>query len=120
MSQKYDEGDVLKDLFSVIGNLIKIMVLLIAIIIALLLGYYLINLPEKPKVKLEDSTAAIAEVKSIVQEFWIAPDVSTIADAQQKAEVEYGKELIAHTAKYLGPNGSVGQISNGIIARIVI
>jgi hypothetical protein len=94
MSQKYDEGDVLKNLFSVIGNLIKIMVLLIVIIIALPLGYYLINLPEKPKVKLEDSTAVIVEVKSVVQEFWIAPDVNTIADAQQKAEVEYGRNLL--------------------------
>lgn len=29
-------------------------------------------------------------------------------------KVEYGKELIAHTSKFLGPNGSVAQISNGM------
>lgn len=114
MSQKHDDGDVSRELLSVIGKLINLMVLLIVIIVALPLGYYLINLPKRPKVKLEDTPAVIAEVKSVVQEFWIAPEVSTITNAEQKSEVEYGKELIAHTAKYLGPNGSVRQISNGM------
>ena len=44
----------------------------------------------------------------------MAPDVNTIADAKEKEQVVYGKELIAHTAKYLGPNGSVLKISNGL------
>ena len=114
MSQKHNDGDVTKDLLSVIRKLINLMVLLIVIIVALPLGYYLINLPKRPKVKLEDTAAVIAEVKTAVQEFWIAPDVSTITDDQQKAEVEYGKQLIAHTSQYLGPNGSVMQISNGM------
>jgi len=114
MSQNHDDDDVSKDLFSVIRKLINLMVLLIVIIFALPLGYYLIHLPKSPKVKLEDTQAVIAEVKSVVQEFWIAPELSTITDAAQKSEIEYGKELIAHTAKYLGPNGSVKQISNGM------
>ncbi|HQS07136.1 MAG TPA: c-type cytochrome, partial [Daejeonella sp.] len=114
MSQKHDDGDVSKDLLSVIRKLINLMVLLIVIIVALPLGYYLINLPKRPKVKLEDTQAVIAEAKSVVQEFWIAPEVSTIIDVEQKSEVEYGKDLVAHTAKYLGPNGSVMQISNGM------
>lgn len=114
MSQKHDDGDISKELLSVIKRLINLMLLLIVIIIALPLGYYLINMPKRPKLKLDDTAAVIAEVKTVVQEFWIAPDVSTITNAEQKAEVEYGKELIAHTAKYLGPNGSVKQISNGM------
>lgn len=48
------------------------------------------------------------------QELWIAPDVNSITDPELKKQVEYGRELIAHTAKYLGPNGSVAQISNGL------
>ena len=114
MSQKQNDGDVTKDLVSVIKMLINMMLLLIGIIVALPLGYYLINLPQRPKAKLEDTANVIVEVKAVVQEFWIAPDVSTITNTQLKAEVEYGKELIAHTAKYLGPNGSVRQISNGM------
>lgn len=48
MSQKHDDGDVSKDLLSVIRRLINLMVLLIVIIVALPLGYYLINLPKRP------------------------------------------------------------------------
>ncbi len=114
MSKKHGNGDVSDQLLSVVGRLINLMVLLIVIIVALPFGYYLINRPKTTKIKLEDTSAIRAEVKPIVQEFWIAPDVNTITDTEQKAEVEYGKELIAHTAKYLGPNGSVMQISNGM------
>jgi thiosulfate dehydrogenase len=46
--------------------------------------------------------------------FWSAPDPSTIQDIKLKARIAYGKELVAHTAKYLGPEGMVMQISNGM------
>ena len=72
MSEKQNDNDVTKDLFSVIKMLVNIMLLLIGIIVALPLGYYLFNLPERPKVKLEDTAAVLTEVKSVVQEFWIA------------------------------------------------
>lgn len=45
---------------------------------------------------------------------WKAPDINNIRDQKLKDLVTYGKDLIAHTAKYLGPNGSVMQISNGM------
>jgi hypothetical protein len=82
--------------------------------VAIPLGYYISNLPKSPELKLEDVPSSIAQVKTIVQEFWVAPETSTISDAAVKENVEYGKELIAHTAKYLGPNGSVKSISNGM------
>ena len=41
---------------------------------------------------------------------WHAPDSLSITDK----EIAYGRDLIAHTAKYLGPNGSIMQISNGM------
>lgn len=34
--------------------------------------------------------------------------------AQEQARVRYGRELIAHTANYVGPNGSVAHLSNGM------
>ncbi|SDM67977.1 thiosulfate dehydrogenase [Daejeonella rubra] len=114
MSEKQDDRNILNDLFSVINKLILVMVLLIVFMVALPLGYYISNLPKRPKVVLEDAPAVLAEVKKIVQEYWIAPDVSTISDPTEKETVEYGRELIAHTSKYLGPNGSVMQISNGM------
>ena len=53
--------------------------------------------------------------KSIAETHWIAPSTSSIADATLKAQVEYGRELIAHTARYLGVKGSVlANNSNGM------
>lgn len=41
-------------------------------------------------------------------------NLNEINDAKKLEQISYGKDLIAHTAKYLGPNGSVLQISNGM------
>lgn len=46
--------------------------------------------------------------------FWKPVDINLITDETLKKEVVYGKDLIAHTAKYLGPNGSVKKITNGM------
>jgi thiosulfate dehydrogenase len=45
---------------------------------------------------------------------WTAPEVATIADASLREKVLYGKDLIAHTAKYFGPQGTVQKMSNGM------
>ncbi len=45
---------------------------------------------------------------------WIAPDWNTVALEPNAGQIEYGKELIAHTAEYLGPEGKVLRISNGM------
>lgn len=49
--------------------------------------------------------------KAIV--YWQPKAMDAVADPALKEQVYYGRELIAHTAKYLGPNGSVLQITNG-------
>lgn len=47
--------------------------------------------------------------------FWAPATFDEIAkDAELKARIEYGKDLIAHTAKYLGPNGIVSKTTNGM------
>jgi thiosulfate dehydrogenase len=46
--------------------------------------------------------------------YWHAPDINLIKDEAMRNKVAYGKYLIVHTAKYLGPKGSVAQISNGM------
>lgn len=65
-----------------------------------------------------DSFYIEAEKKVLVQnemaKAWKPADISLITDSTLKEKVEYGKELIAHTAKYLGPNGSVKKITNGM------
>lgn len=59
---------------------------------------------------IEKKTALDAEITK----FWKPADINSISDESLKKEVEYGRELIAHTSKYLGPNGSVKQITNGM------
>lgn len=60
------------------------------------------------------SSTSASTVSTIEKDLWVAPDVNSIKDPIQKEKVLYGKELIAHTAKYFGPKGSVKPISNGL------
>ncbi|MEO7306855.1 MAG: c-type cytochrome [Ferruginibacter sp.] len=98
--------DKIKDkLVAVINKLLVVIaVLVLALILLPVIFYY--DHSGKTKEK-------IAEIKDTVN-YWIAPDINTITDAKLKEQVSYGKELIAHTSKYLGPKGSVMQISNGM------
>ena len=43
-----------------------------------------------------------------------APDTATIPRTAAGRQIRYGRELIAHTARYLGPNGSVAHLTNGM------
>lgn len=45
---------------------------------------------------------------------WHAPDSTQIPLTAEGDLIRYGRELIAHTAKYLGPKGKVRTISNGM------
>lgn len=58
-----------------------------------------------------EASGAVKEKKS---DYWQAPVVDEMPAGEDRDLVLYGKDLIAHTAKYLGPNGSVARISNGM------
>ncbi len=62
-------------------------------------------LPESVLVKEKTNDATIS--------YWQPTPLDAVTDPTLREQVNYGKELIAHTAKYLGPNGSVLQITNG-------
>jgi len=114
MPNEQDEDKVVERLISIINKLLAIIVVLVLTLIALPFIFYYGKQTDKANENTKGIvTAGIVEKKDDVA-YWIAPDVNTITDAVQKERVEYGKELIAHTSKYLGPNGSVMQISNGM------
>jgi thiosulfate dehydrogenase len=46
--------------------------------------------------------------------YWQAPSLDAISDAALREQVRYGRELIVSTAAYLGPQGSVAPMSNGM------
>ena len=70
--------------------------------------------PDKPATQIQSTATTAEPVKTAATNYWAAPAVNSITDVKQKEQVVYGQELIAHTAKYLGPSGSVSKISNGM------
>lgn len=74
---------------------------------------------EKLEPKDSDIVFAIQDIDSThlaneVIAFWTAPSLDEVKDSKKRELIEYGKELIAHTSKYLGPKGEAMQISNGL------
>ena len=109
------ENDKIKhELTSVIHKLLLIILILL---FALLIMPWVILKNNQPKDNIAKSATAplpgVTDLKSKIL-YWIAPDVNAIKDAKQKEQIAYGKDLIAHTSKYLGPNGSILKISNGL------
>ncbi|MDZ7879462.1 MAG: c-type cytochrome [Saprospiraceae bacterium] len=56
--------------------------------------------------------AALAQFDTA--KIWEAPDPLSIKAEKDAELIQYGRDLIAHTADYLGPEGSVKPISNGM------
>jgi thiosulfate dehydrogenase len=46
--------------------------------------------------------------------FWQAPPDRELPPGPAGAQIRYGRQLIAHTADYLGPKGTVAKLSNGL------
>ncbi len=51
---------------------------------------------------------------ALAADLWTAPNEKTIPTGKAGKMIRYGQELLAHTAKYFGPKGSVAQITNGM------
>ena len=61
------------------------------------------------------STESQAEVPLVSADtMWHAPDTTGLPAGEEGRLIRYGRELISRTAYYLGPEGSVAQISNGM------
>ena len=114
MPIELEDDKVHQGLLSVINKLILVIGVLVIALIAIPFIVEYSNQPDKPKENTLVTSATSEAPKKDATLYWTAPDVSSITDTEQKEQVEYGKDLIAHTAKYLGPNGSVLKISNGL------
>ncbi len=82
------------------------LVLALLIIVSLAVTNYFYQL--KKKEKNDRDFAAMTDKE------WKAPDTSLIPPTRQGDLIRYGRELILHTAIFLGPKGSVVHISNGM------
>lgn len=114
MLHEEEKEKVTKGMPPIISKLMLVVIVLVVSLITIPFIIYYSNQPDKPKEKEIVAPVLVDEPKKDTTLYWNAPDVNIITDAKQKEQVEYGKDLIAHTAKYLGPNGSVLKISNGL------
>ncbi|MEQ1585332.1 MAG: c-type cytochrome [Cyclobacteriaceae bacterium] len=55
-----------------------------------------------------------AVVEKTKPDLWRAPDLSDVPKNEEGKLIEYGRELIVRTSTFLGPNGSVKAMSNGM------
>ena len=114
MQQEQSTDQSSQGFITAINKLILIIIILVAALVTIPVVLYIKSKPANPKEENATAPVVTAEEKKNTSNYWIAPDISSITDTKQKELAEYGKELIAHTAKYLGPNGSVLKISNGL------
>jgi thiosulfate dehydrogenase len=82
----------------------------ITLIVVLLISFSLLKLyfsSKKNHLKNKEVASEIA---------WKGPDMTTDTSikGEDRSLIIYGHDLIAHTSKYLGPNGTVAKITNGM------
>jgi thiosulfate dehydrogenase len=96
-------------------SLLQILLYTLLMVLISLLGYLSLD-KIKTSELVSDSKLAYVEPDSNFTHLWTAPSDWRMMylKPEEKALVEYGKELIAHTSEYLGPKGSVKAISNGM------
>ncbi|MFM6925987.1 MAG: c-type cytochrome [Ferruginibacter sp.] len=109
MHEGYEENKIIQKLTAIINKLLLIIAVLIIALIMLPVFFSLYDKPVKTSEK-----EIIARTVSDTVTYWKAADINTITNIKLKEQVVYGEELITHTSKYFGPNGSVLKISNGL------
>lgn len=84
------------------------------LLVALFLTAILIWLERREKKLLPVNENLQAAVLPPGEILWQAPDSNAIPHDEYGELIQYGKKLIRNTARYLGPQGSVDHISNGM------
>jgi thiosulfate dehydrogenase len=86
-------------------------VTLLLILACLVLPIFFLQI--NPSTQIENTTSS--KIPTLpTSNYWMAPSINTIQDNKLKAKVNYGKDLISHTSRYFGPNGTIAQTSNGL------
>jgi thiosulfate dehydrogenase len=83
------------------------------IVSVLILSVLLVLLERREKRKRanESQQKAILSQKDLL---WVAPDSSTIPNDESGELIRYGKKLISHTSRYIGPRGALSKNANGM------
>jgi thiosulfate dehydrogenase len=71
-------------------------------------------IPKQKGYVISNETVAPLKIRTIPLNAWKAPDENSIPAGKDGNMIRYGKELLAHTSRYFGPNGSIARITNGM------
>ena len=117
-NKDHEFGGILVKISRIVSLITFMVVLLLGLVILLLVNPRAVKLPsftQSSTTSEAASTVASASASEApADDIWHAPDLSTLPNTPEGDQIKYGRELIAHTAQYLGPKGSVLQISNGM------
>jgi thiosulfate dehydrogenase len=118
MEHSYDDKalQLSKKLISVIHSLITVLLFILVGLVVLVGTMLFGNFSGTISSNVSESKQAevLPTVNKEATNYWMAPDITSLAGTEQDALIKYGKELITNTSKYLGPKGSVKQITNGM------
>ena len=90
--------------------------LIASVCITIVMGISCNNKPATEKTASQPAATSPLKISSrkVPANAWKPPDTSTIPKGNTGEMIRYGKDLLAHTAVYFGPNGTVAKISNGM------
>jgi len=98
-------------------SILKGVIIGVIMMVFVLTNYVITGFPKaKPEEVVAETTNPTVMPDSNFVDLWTAPSDRRLGrlDKRDQELIKYGKELIAHTADYLGPNGTVMFISNGL------
>ncbi len=127
MNSPEQEKEVIKALVKVMGYTVYVSLISVACILVFIVSIFFDRgsstqnvLPTANNVVINTAASKNSVVssgssaRSIPADAWKAPDEALIPAGKQGDMIRYGKELLAHTANYFGPKGSIAQITNGM------
>jgi thiosulfate dehydrogenase len=91
-------------------------VVFLSLVVLALLYFLIFGFPRlKAEAPVRDAAASATTIKKPAPKVpWSAPALTEIPLDESGKAILYGRDLIANTAKYLGPHGSVARVSNGM------
>jgi thiosulfate dehydrogenase len=108
-----------KKLIFVLGVFLNISLMLALCVMLLFIGF-LISETLNRKSNTEyigytpDKNIALAGSSTTKTNYWKAPSLDAVPSGSEGDLILYGRELVAHTAYYFGPKGSLNKSGNGI------
>ncbi|MBB6610540.1 c-type cytochrome [Pontibacter sp. Tf4] len=112
-NQEQDFGSLLIKFSNLIGLSALTTILLLFIVVIFRVSPTHTFLPDLSHM-FQDSASDEVPETIVEDEMWKAPDLASLPATPEGDQIKYGHELVKNTAQYLGPEGSVLHISNGM------